>query len=286
MRKLLVVVALLAAGCGNKNEAGDKAGDKAADKTVEPAVEKLEITPAQVQAVQAQQSRLDELGTLLDKVDAVATPIEIANQFRQLEEWKGLVGRFDQLKLVDTLVGELDNAVKTLRTFRAGLDQTEARLGNLGAELDRLMKDTGASQKVAEVRAKISAEVRAAIEPLAQQTGDVIANALQPLMAKLDQVEGLIEVGCGGLKLSGASDAAKKQCDSAKTAFAAGKAYLASLKDKPVQLFNEVSTAIETALANLVDDATKRAIDEAQTKVNELLALPTAEAPGSGSATK
>lgn len=282
MRKLLVVVALVsgAIGCGNKKDSG------AAEKTVEPPVEKVEITTAQIDAVKAQQSRLDELGLLLDKVDAIATPVEIANQFRQLEEWKGLVGKFDQLKMVDTLVGELDNAVKTLRTFRAGLDQAEARLGNLAAELDKWMKESGTGAKLADVRAKVSADVRAALEPLAQQTGDVIANALQPLMAKLDQVEGLMEVGCGGLKISGGSEAAKKQCDSAKVAFAAGKTYLASLKDRPVQLFNEVSTAIETALVNLYDEATKQAIDAAQAQVNELLKLPTAEAlpAGSGSA--
>lgn len=282
MRKLLVVVALVsgAIGCGNKKDSG------AAEKTVEPPVEKVEITTAQIDAVKAQQSRLDELGLLLDKVDAVATPVEIANQFRQLEEWKGLVGKFDQLKTVDTLVGEMDNAVKTLRTFRAGLDQAEARLGNLAAELDKWMKESGTGAKLADVRAKVSADVRAALEPLAQQTGDVIANALQPLMAKLDQVEGLMEVGCGGLKISGGSEAAKKQCDSAKVAFAAGKTYLASLKDRPVQLFNEVSTAIETALVNLYDEATKQAIDAAQAQVNELLKLPTAEAlpAGSGSA--
>lgn len=95
-----------------------------------------------------------------------------------------------------------------------------------------------------------------------------------------------MEVGCGGLKISGGSEAAKKQCDSAKVAFAAGKTYLASLKDRPVQLFNEVSTAIETALVNLYDEATKQAIDAAQAQVNELLKLPTAEAlpAGSGSA--
>ncbi len=282
MRKLLVVVALVsgAIGCGNKKDSG------AAEKTVEPPVEKVEITTAQIDAVKAQQSRLDELGLLLDKVDAIATPVEIANQFRQLEEWKGLVGKFDQLKTVDTLVGEMDNAVKTLRTFRAGLDQAEARLGNLAAELDKWMKESGTGAKLADVRAKVSADVRAALEPLAQQTGDVIANALQPLMAKLDQVEGLMEVGCGGLKISGGSEAAKKQCDSAKVAFAAGKTYLASLKDRPVQLFNEVSTAIETALVNLYDEATKQAIDAAQAQVNELLKLPTAEAlpAGSGSA--
>jgi hypothetical protein len=284
MRKLLVVVALLGAGCGNKKDSGN-----ADPKTVEPPVEKVEITPAQVQAIQAQQSRLDELGKLLDKVDAVAAPVEIANQFRQLEEWKGLVSKFDQLKTVDTLVGELDNAVKSLRTFRAGLDQAETRLGNLAGELDKWMKESGTGAQLADVRAKVSADVRAAIEPLAQQTGDVIANAMQPLMTKLEQVEGLIEVGCGGLKLSGASDAAKKQCDAAKTAFATGKEYLAGLKDKPVQLFNDVSTAVETALVNLVDDATKQAVDAAQTQVNALLKLPTAEAPagsavGSGSA--
>ena len=282
MRKLLVVVALVsgAIGCGNKKDSG------AAEKTVEPPVEKVEITTAQIDAVKAQQSRLDELGLLLDKVDAIATPVEIANQFRQLEEWKGLVGKFDQLKTVDTLVGEMDNAVKTLRTFRAGLDQAEARLGNLAAELDKWMKESGTGAKLADVRAKVSADVRAALEPLAQQTGDVIANALQPLMTKLDQVEGLMEVGCGGLKISGGSEAAKKQCDSAKVAFAAGKTYLASLKDRPVQLFNEVSTAIETALVNLYDEATKQAIDAAQAQVNELLKLPTAEAlpAGSGSA--
>src|SRR5688572_466218 len=123
MHKLLVVVAVLAVGCGKKTESGDQA-----KKEVEPPVEKVEITQAQIDTVKAQQSRLDELGTLLDKVDAVATPIELANSFRQLEEWKGLAGKFDQLKTVDTLVGELDNAVKTLRTFRANLDQTEARL--------------------------------------------------------------------------------------------------------------------------------------------------------------
>lgn len=284
MRKLLVVVALVvtsgAIGCGNKKDSG------AAEKTVEPPVEKVVITTAQIDAVKAQQSRLDELGLLLDKVDAVATPVEIANQFRQLEEWKGLVGKFDQLKMVDTLVGELDNAVKTLRTFRAGLDQAEARLGNLAAELETWMKESGTGQKLADVRVKVSAEVRAALEPLAQQTGDVIANALQPLMAKLDQVEGLMEVGCGGLKISGGSEAAKKQCDSAKVAFAAGKTYLASLKDRPVQLFNEVSNGIETALVALYDEATKQAIDAAQAQVNELLKLPTAEAlpAGSGSA--
>jgi hypothetical protein len=283
MHKLLVVVAVLAVGCGKKSESGDPA-----KKDVEPPVEKVEITQAQVDAVKAQQSRLDELGTLLDKVDAVATPVELANSFRQLEEWKGLTGKFDQLKTVDTLVGELDNAVKTLRTFRANLDQTEARLGNLAAELEAWMKDSGTGAKLADVRAKVSTDVRAAIEPFAQQTGDVIANALQPLMAKLEQVEGLLEVGCGGLKITGGSDAAKAQCGNAKTAFVAGKTYLAGLKDKPVQLFNEVSTAIEGALVTLYDEATKQAIDAAQAEVNALLKLPTAEAPagsaGSGSA--
>jgi hypothetical protein len=286
MHKLLFVVGLaavvtpLGAGCGKKNESGDQA-----KKEIEPPVEKVEITQAQIDAVKAQQSRLDELGVMLDKVDAVTTPIEIANQFRQLEEWKGLVGKFSQLQTVDALVGELDNAVKTLRTFRAGLDQTEVRLGNLASELDKWMKESGTGAKLSEVRAKVSADVRAAIEPFAQQTGDVIANALQPLVEKLEKVEGLLEVGCGGLKLSGASDAAKKQCDSAKTAFIAGKTFVAGLKDRPVQLFNDVSNGIETALVTLYDEATKQAIEAAQQQVNELLKLPTAEAPaGSGSA--
>lgn len=284
MRKLLVVVGLLAIGCGNKTESGDKAKKEVAPPVEK--VEKVEITPAQIQAVQAQQTRLDELGKVLDKVDLVATPIEIANQFRQLPEWKGLVSSFDQLKLVDTLVGELDNAVKTLRTFRAGLDQAGARLGNLAVELDKWMKDTGTGAKLAEVRAKVSAEVRATLEPLAQQTGDVIANALRPLMEKLERVEGLLEMGCGGLKISGGSDAAKKQCESAKTAFTAGKAYLAELKDKPVKLYDDVSTAIETALVNLYDDATKQAIDAAQLRVNELLKLPSAGSAGSAGSSR
>lgn len=282
MRKLFFMVAVLAAGCGSKKDPGDKA-----EKTIEPPVEKVVITQAQIDAVKAQQSRLDELGVLLDKVDAVATPVEIANQFRQLPEWKGLVGTFDQLKTVDTMVGELDNAVKTLRTFRAGLDQAETRLGNLAGELDTWMKDSGTGAKLADVRAKVSADVRGALEPLAQQTGDVIANAMKPLLDKLDKVEGLLEVGCGGLKVSGGSEAAKKQCDAAKTAFGAGKTYLEGLKDKPVQLFNDVSNGVETALVALYDEATKQAIDAAQQQVNELLKLPTAEAPagsGSGSA--
>ena len=63
-------------------------------------------------------------------------------------------------------------------------------------------------------------------------------------------------------------------CEEAKAAFTQGRAYLADLKDRPAQLFADVSTKLETELDGLVDAASKQAIDTAQAKVNALLKLP------------
>lgn len=292
MRNLVLVVALVAVGCGNKKDGG--AAEKAveAEKAVackpgevdDNGTCKVVVTAAQVAAIGAQQTRIEELGALLDKVEVVAAPIEIASAFTKLAEWQALVAKFDQLSLVDGAVKELDNAVKTLRTFRASLAEAQTRLGNLKGEIDKLMTDTGATKKLADVRAQIGAQLRGVLEPLAAQVGDTVKNALAPLRARFDQVSGLIDVGCGGLKLSGGSDDAKKLCEQAQTAFTAAKSYLDGLSDRPIQLYTELAAKLETELDALIDTASKTAIDAAQTQVNELLRLPAAGSNAAGSA--
>ena len=240
------------------------------------------VTAEKVAVVVKQQTRLDDLAKLLDKIDTAAAPIELLNAFRKLDEWKDLTSKFEKLKTVDTVVAELDNGIKTLRTFKSGLGEASGRLGNLKNELDRLMKDTGAARKLEEVRAQISSQVRATVEPLAAQVVDTIKNALIPLTTKLEEIEDIVVATCVSLKLAGGGDQAKELCKKAKEAFRTGREYLEDFKDRPAKLFDEIATELETQLGVLIDAEVKRLVDAAQLKVNEALKLPAGS--GSGSA--
>jgi DNA repair exonuclease SbcCD ATPase subunit len=250
------------------------------------------ITAEKIDTVVKQQTRIDDLAKLLDKIDAVSAPIELLGAFRKLQEWKTLTETNADLKKIDDVVATLDNAVKTLRTFKASLNEASGRLGNLKGELDRLMKDTGAAKKLEEVRAQVSSQLKSTIEPLANQVADTIKNALQPLMTQLEEVGDIIIATCVIAKRTGGADT-KALCDKAKGLFNAGTAFLTDLKDKPAKLFDEVYTELEKQLAQLIDAESKKLLDAAQVKVNEALKLPAAgsgsqaEAPagsGSGSA--
>lgn len=243
------------------------------------------VTPEKVQAVVAQQTRLDDLAKLLDKVDTAAAPVELLAAFRKLEEWQNLTAKFEKLKIIDSVVAELDNGIKTLRTFKASLGEAAGRLGNLKGELDRLLTDTGAARQLAEVRTQVSSQIRSTVEPLAAQVTDTIRNALLPLEAKLEQVQDILTVACASLRLSGGGPEAKDLCKQATTAFANGLTYLADFKDRPAKLFDEVSSELEKQFDQLLDTEVKRAIDAAQVQVNDALKLPAEPAAGSGSAT-
>jgi len=302
MRTIVFLAMLAIASCGGKKDPGGGGSGTAAaaatapgsgTKPIEPekpmtcpagsVVENGKcvavITAEKIDAVVKQQTRIDDLGKLLDKIDAVSAPIELLGAFRKLAEWKRLTESSSDLKKVDEVVAQLDNAIKTLRTFREGLTQASGRLGNLKGELDTLMKDTGVAKKLEEVRTKVSTDLKAALEPLAAQVEDTIKNALAPLMAQLDEVGDIIIATCLIAKRTGGADT-KALCDKAKGLFAAGAVFLTDLKDKPAKLFEEVYAELEKQLVQLIDAESKKVLDAAQLKVNEALKLPAA-GPGS-----
>jgi hypothetical protein len=299
--KLAFVVVVALAGCSSKKDSGGGGGGGTGSSEQKPVEDKpvtcppgnvvkdgkcvAAVTAEKVEVIAKQQTRLDDLAKLLDKIDTVSAPIELLNAFRKLDEWKNLVTKFEQLKTVDEVVAQLDNGIKTLRTFKAGLGEASGRLGNLKTELDRLMKDTGAARKLEEVRAQVSSQIRTAVEPLANQVTDTIRNALVPLNEKLEQVQAGLEIACASIKLGGGGDQAKDLCKQAKAAFVAGLEYLTDFKERPAKLFDEVTAELEKQFELLIDAEVKKAIDVAQVKVNEALKLPPPDAgSGSGSA--
>src|SRR5713101_5988165 len=76
------------------------------------------VTPEKIDVVVKQQTRIDDLAKLLDKVDTISAPIELLDGFRQLDQWKALKAKSSKLEIVDTVVASLTNTVKTLRAFR------------------------------------------------------------------------------------------------------------------------------------------------------------------------
>ncbi len=293
MRSLSVAVALLALACGNKKD--DKAtAEKTVEKPVICAAGQVVkdgacvavVTPEKVAAVAQQQSRIDEVAKLLDKADQLSAPIDVLNGLRDVDAWKALVASNSTAKLADDIVAQLDNGVKTLRTFKASLGEVQTRVGNIKGELDKLMTQTGAAQKLEDVRAQISAQVKATVEPFAAQVQDTLQNAIVPLSAKLEEVGAVVDIACGTIKLKG-GDKAKALCKDAKDAFGKATTFIADFKDKPVKLYDELSSTLVTQLDQLVDAQTKAALDVAQAKVNEALKLPPAgsAAPAAGSAT-
>lgn len=243
------------------------------------------VTAEKVEVVAQQQTRLEELAKLLEQAEVVAAPIELLDGFRQTEEWKTLAAKSAELRVVDTAVETLDTAVKELREFRTGLGEASTRLGNLKGELARILAEPGTARRIEDVRAKISGELRGAIEPLAKQTADTIQNALTPLAAKLSEWSDLVVTACTLGKVSGGGEKMKDLCAQAKGVFAKAVTFVEDVKARPAKLYDEVSEKLETELALLVDTESKKLLDAAQTQVNAALNLPPAgSATGSAAA--
>jgi len=295
MRKISVVLALLAlAACGSKKDDGGTQGEgsaaaKPADKpmtcppgnVIKDGACTAAITAEKVAAVGQQQSRLEELAKLLDRVDTVAVPVEMVSGLRQLDQWKSYVGKNEKLKLLDEGVASLDGAVKQLRVFKGGLEQASAGLGNLKGELERLMQDTGNAKRIEEVRAQISSQVRTTVEPLAKQVTDALQHGLAPLTARFADASNLVTGGCAMMALGRAGDKAKGVCEKATEAFAQGKKFIEDFQDKPAALFGDVTGKLEADLAPLLDDQARQLLDTTQAAVNDALKLPPG---GAGSA--
>ncbi|HEY0251481.1 MAG TPA: hypothetical protein VGC41_08130 [Kofleriaceae bacterium] len=290
----MVLVLLLALGCGSKKDPGGAgsgsaaappapascpAGNVVTDGKCVPVV-----TPATITAVQAQKSRLDELATFLGNVDQLAAPLELLNGFRQLPEWKQLAAKSDKLAIVDQVVAVLDDGVKQLRQFKLGLADAGKRLGDLQGELDKFMADPLTVHQLADLRDKVSREVRDALVPLGTQVNDTIGKAIKPIKEQLSTTGDLVIGACAMAKLSGGGDDLKKLCDRAKDVFNAATGYIADLEQKPAKLFADVTTQLESQLGVLVDDESKKAIAVIQTQVDQQLLGSAAGSGGSGSA--
>lgn len=288
--RLVIATALLLGACGNKTESagGGSAAPPPAPASC-PAGSVIKdnacvavVTPEKVLAVATQKSRLDDLAGVLDKLDALAAPIDLLNGFTKTPQFAGLKAHVPKLDTVDTVVATLADGVAQLRQFKGSLAEASTRLGNLGGELDKMLKDTGAAKQLADVRAKVSAEIRGAIEPLAAQVEATITKAITPIEAQLSDTADMVIGACAMAKLSGGGDDLKALCAQAKDVFGKATAYLTDLKAKPAALFDDVAKQLETQLDQLIDTETKTLIDTAQAKVDAALRLPPA-ATGSGS---
>src|SRR5262245_10913053 len=251
MRALsLVVVALAVVACGSKKQ--DKpAGEKTVEKPLTCAAGQVNkdgacvavLTPEKVAAVAQQQTRIEELAKLLDKADTLSAPIDLMTGLRDLDAWKALAKTNDKAKLADDVVVQLDNAVKTMRTFKASLGEVQTRVGNIKGELDKLMTQTGAAQKLEDVRAQISSQVKATVEPFAAQVTDAIKNAIVPLSVKLEEVGAIVDIACGTVKLKG-GDQAKALCKDAKDKLGNATTFITEFKERPAKLYEELSATL------------------------------------------
>lgn len=297
MRRILVVVSVLAvSGCGSKKEGGGAAGSGTPTavapapvtcppgNVVQDGACVVVVTPEKIAVVTRQQTRLDDLAKLLEQVEVVAAPVELLDGFRQLPQWAAMAEKSAKLRVAETVVVTLNDAVKKLRELKGSLGEASVRLGNLRGELDTLMTSTGAARQLEEVRTKVSTELRGALEPLATKVQDTIQNALTPLATQLSDMGDLVLGACAMAKLSGGGDQMKTMCDSAKVAFANATSFVTDFKARPAALYHEVSTTLETELAQLVDAAARTAIDTAQTQVSAALNLPPAGSGSVGSA--
>ncbi|HEY5937084.1 MAG TPA: hypothetical protein VIU61_20680 [Kofleriaceae bacterium] len=299
MRSILAILIGLTLACsGKKKEEGGTASGSAGSGTavtsgsgpascppgnvVKDGACVAVITPEKVAVVTQQQTRLDELAKLLDKVETLGAPIELLNGVIQLEEWKKFAASSAELQALDKVIAVLADAVKQLREFKGGLGESAQRLGNLKVELDRMMTDTGTAKRLEEVRAQVSSQIRTAIDPLATQVLDAIQKGIAPLIKDLEETSDLILGACVLAKRTG-GDKVKTMCGSAKELFAKGLAFLEEVKTKPAMLFDDITKQLTAQLDTLIDDQTKALLGAAQVKVNEALKLPAGGA-GSGSA--
>jgi ABC-type transporter Mla subunit MlaD len=239
------------------------------------------VTPQKIAVVAQQVTRIDDLARRLDQVDTIGAPIRLFAGIRQLDPWRALEKTSGKVAALDAVADALDRAVKILRAFHDSLGETSARLGNLQGELDRVMADAGDARRLEEVRAQISTQVRAAIEPFAAQVQDAIQNAIVPLTAELSELSAAVLVGCATLRLP-SGDKAKDPCAQASDSFGKALAYLAEVKARPAALFDDVTSQLETELDPLIDAGSRTLLDAARARIDGAL-RPSPPGAGAGS---
>jgi hypothetical protein len=240
------------------------------------------VTPEKVQAVQAEKTRLEKLAEILHQVDTMSAPIELLDGMRQLDAWKKIAATNDKFLVLDKIVEALNQAVKEVRALEQGLGTAATRLGNVQGELDKLLKDN-TGKTLAEVQKQVSADVRAALEPLAVELATAAEKVLVPVTAQVSSATDIVLGACAMAKMGGGGDKLKELCDRAKDTLPKAVAFLEDTKAKPAALLDEMTDTLVKQLDQLIDAETRAALDAAQAKVNAALQLPAAGA-GSGSA--
>jgi len=275
-------VLALAGGCGKKKANDEPAPGSDRPVATAPQPTASLVTAAQVSAVAQQQSRLDELGAILDKADVVSGPVALLDAITKLPEWTQIVAKVDKLKAVGDVAAQLKDGVAQLHTLRDSLHTASQRLGNLKGELDKALADHTGGVKLDDLKKTVSSTLRTALEPLATQLATTIAKVIGPLSTQLSDTADLIIGACAMTKLSGGGKEIQDLCATAKETFTKATAFLADLKVKPSALYTEVSAKLEEQLGDLVDTEVRKALELAQTQVDAALKLPPAAA-GSGS---
>src|SRR4051794_1275473 len=95
MRVFLVLLLVSACGHSSDSPSAGSAAPKPAVTCPPGSADKdgtcvAVVTPERIAAVTAQQSRIDELGVVLDNIAAVTAPIELLDGIRQLPQWQQL----------------------------------------------------------------------------------------------------------------------------------------------------------------------------------------------------
>ncbi len=301
----LVVAVALVASCGSKKDpgAGSAVGSGSAPVVVVAPADALDpnaktcpagnalkdgacvvvVTAEKVEAVAQQQTRLDELATVLDKAEVLAAPIELLNAIRQLDAWKKIAGTSDKFKIVEEIVARLGDAVQQLALLKVGLKEGSVRLGNIKGELTKVLDQTGAAKRIEDLQADISKDLNAAFDQLSKEVVATVQKVLLPIKTQLTDVSDLVIGACAMAKLSGGSDQLKALCEKARDVFTEANTFLKDFEKRPTELFAAVRSKLEGELSLFIDAKTKTAMDMAQKAVDDALKLPVAAGSGSGS---
>ena len=118
-----------------------------------------------------------------------------------------------KLDTVDTVVATLADGVTQLRAFKTSLGEASVQLGNLGGELDKLLKDPGTAKQLADLRAQIS--TRAARHDRAAR--DARSRTRSPRRSRRSRrsssdTADMVIGACAMAKLSGGGDKLKELC--------------------------------------------------------------------------
>lgn len=231
------------------------------------------VTAEKVAAVDKQVSRIDEMVTLLAKVDQLSAPIELLNGLRQQEAWAKLSKTYSGLGVVDEVVAAMDSGVKQIRALSTVLGESKSRLTDLKGQLNALLATPAVAKPLAEVQAAVSKQVEAAVAPLAAQLASVSENVLSPALAKFNDFGDMIIGACALGKATG-GPSLQELCSKARDVFTTANGFLADVKSKPVALFDQVANDLKGSLTNLLSDQLNQAIAQSQEKLNALLKLP------------